>query len=146
MYVCTVIVLIFSSGGRVGSGAFRNYFICLLCSRPMTNSRGFQQSNFWSFLFRIIFFQILGKALLELQAPCAIEITFCQDEIFFSWSSLSSDNSHVCVKLLFTSTWKRKYYYIMWLPRARGGAQGTRSSVSTPHTELWMKWDDVKNT
>lgn len=46
MYVCTVIVLFFSSGGRVVSGAFRNYFICLLCSRPMTNRRGFRQLKF----------------------------------------------------------------------------------------------------
>lgn len=59
---------------------------------------------------------------------------------FFSWSSLSSDNSHVCVKLMFTYSWKRKCNYIMWLLRERGRAQGTRSPASAPPTDLVMGW------
>ena len=124
-----------------GVVAFRNCFICRMCSRPKTMRRGFRQLNseLWSFTFRIIFFfWILGKAPLELQASSAIEGTFCQGELF-NWSSLSSDNSHVYVKSVFTSTWQRKYNYVMWLPRERGRAQGTRSPISTPHTELVME-------
>ena len=135
----------FTSDGIARCGAFRNYCICLMCSRPKTMRRGFRQLHleFWSFTFRItvclfVCFQILGKAPHELQESSTIERTFCQGELF-NQSFLSSDNSHVCIEPRITLAWKRKYNYIMWLPRKRERAQGTRSPISAFHTELVME-------
>ena len=135
-----------SDGIQHGVVAFRNYCICLMCSRPKTMRRGFRQLHleFWSFTFRItvfffvFFFQILGKAPHKLQESSTIERTFCQGELF-NQSFLSSDNSHVCIEPMITLAQKRKYNYIMWLPRKRGRAQGTRSPISAFHTELVME-------
>ena len=89
-------------------------------------------------VFFFFFLQILGKAPRELQVSSTIERTFCQGELF-NQIFLSSDNSHVCIEPMITSAWKRKYNYIMWLPRKRGRAQGTRCPISTFHTELEME-------
>lgn len=110
----------------------------VLDQKPQEEASGNRTQNFGLSHSESFYFWILGKAPLELQSSSTIEGTFCQGELF-SWSSLSSDNSHVHVKSVFTSAWQRKYNYVMWLPRERGRVQGTRSHIFTPHTELVME-------
>lgn len=95
---------------------FRNCFICLICSRPRTNSRGFR--------LRILVFHIQNHFLSDF------------------WESLLNFElwQFTCMcDLMFTSTQKRKYNYIMWeihdviISWERGTAQGTRSPSQFPH-------------
>ena len=146
MHVCNGIVLFFYQRWHIARcGCFQELLHLSDVFQTKDHEKRLQAITLRILVFHIqnhclffFFFQILGKAPHELQESSTIERTFCQGELF-NQSFLSSDNSHVCIEPMITLAQKRKYNYIMWLPRKRGRAQGTRSPISAFHTELVME-------